>query len=414
MNFDHTPRTQAIAAQVEEIFRNDILPRNREYLVATERDHDLTPALLTDLKKKAFELGLWNMALPQLGEDEPGTRLSNLEFAAVAEILGRVGWASEVFNCHAPDTPNMEILQMFGTAEQKAEWLKPLLLGEMRSSFAMTEPDVASSDANNIATRIERRGDSYVINGRKWFATGAGNPSCKFLIVVGVTNPDAPRGRQQSMVIVPTDSPGLTVVRNLSVLHHVDHRTPHTELLFEDVEIPVSNRLGEEGGGFLIGQARLGPARVHHCMRAIGRCEVLIRLMVERASRRSTFGKQIREYSTVQAAIAESRLALEQARLLVQRTAWRLDNEGNKAARKDVSLIKVAVARAYHDICNHGIQIFGAMGVTEDAPFADALATARAFRIYDGPDEVHLQTIFRLEEKDGEGQDLLSAYTGRY
>jgi len=414
LHFEHSSRTREIAAQVEEIFQNDILPGNRAYMAATDRDHDLTPPLLAELKRKAFDLGLWNMALPQLAEDEPGTRLSNLEFAAIAEILGRVGWASEVFNCHAPDTPNMEILQMFGTPEQKAEWLAPLLLGQLRSSFAMTEPDVASSDANNIATRMERRGDTYVVNGRKWFATGAGNPDCKLLIVVGVTNPDAPRGRQHSMLIVPKDTPGITVVRSLSVLNHVDHRTPHTELLFEDVEVPVANLLGEEGAGFLIGQARLGPARVHHCMRAIGRCEVLIRLMVERAGRRSTFGKTIREYSSVQAAIAESRLALEQARLLVQRTAWRLDREGNKAARKDVSLIKVAVARAYHDICNHGIQIFGAMGVTEDAPFADALATARAFRIYDGPDEVHLQTIFRLEEKEGEGQDLMSAYTGRY
>lgn len=414
MNFEHSQRTAEIAAQVEEIFQNDILPRNRAYLAATERDHDLTPPLLEELKQKAFGLGLWNMALPQLADDEPGTRLSNLEFAAIAEILGRVGWASEVFNCHAPDTPNMEILQMFGTPEQKEKWLAPLLLGQMRSAFAMTEPDVASSDANNIATRMERRGDSYVINGRKWFATGAANPDCKLLIVVGMTNPDAPRGRQHSMLIVPKDTPGVKIVRSLSVLNHVDHRTPHTELLFEDVEVPASNLLGEEGAGFLIGQARLGPARVHHCMRAIGRCEVLIRLMVERASRRTTFGKVIREYSSVQAAIAESRLALEQARLLVQRTAWRLDREGNKAARKDVSLIKVAVARAYHDICNHGIQIFGAMGVTEDAPFADALATARAFRIYDGPDEVHLQTIFRLEEMEGEGQDLMRAYTGRY
>ena len=341
--------------------------------------------------------------LARLGDDEPGIRLSNLDFAFIAEVLGRLPWASEVFNCHAPDVPNMEILQMFATGEQKAEYLEPLLYGRTRSAFAMTEPDVASSDATNIATRIERRGDRYVINGRKWFASGSGNPDTTFLIVVGVTQPDAERGRQHSMVLVPKEAPGLTVVRNLPVLHHIDTVSPHTELLFENVEVPVDNRLGEEGDGFLIGQARLGPARIHHCMRAIGLCEVLLRLMIERAADRETFGQRLRDYSSVQDAITESRLALEQSRLLVQRTAWRLDREGNKAARKDISLIKIAVARTYHDIANRGIQLFGAMGLTGDTPFAAALAQARAFRIYDGPDEVHSRTVFRLEEKEALG-----------
>lgn len=412
MNFGIDNETIEIADRVEAMFRREILPANSEYSAAVAAG-DLEPPVLQQLKQRAREQGLWNMALPHLADDEPGTRMTNLAFASVAEILGRLGWASEVFNCHAPDVPNMEILQMFATPEQKDRYLKPLLNAETRSSFAMTEPDVASSDANNIATRIERRGDIYVLNGRKWFATGAANPKCSFLIVVGVTDPDAARGRTHSMVIVPKDTPGVTVVRQIPVLHHVEQVTPHTELLLQDVEIPVSNRLGDEGAGFLIGQARLGPARVHHCMRAIGRCEILIRLMVERAGQRRTFGTDLRDYSSVQDAIAESRMALEQARLLVQRTAWRLDREGNKLARKDISLIKVAVARAYHDICQRGIQIFGAAGLTDDTPFASALAQARAFRIYDGPDEVHLRTIFRLEEKDGEGLNYMKDYLGR-
>lgn len=412
MDFEIGGQIKEIVDRVESLFQQEILPADAEYSAAVAAG-DLEPPTLKRLKKRAFEEGLWNMALPALAEDEPGTRLTNLEFASVAEILGRIGWASEVFNCHAPDVPNMEILQMFGTPEQKERYLTPLLHGETRSSFAMTEPDVASSDANNIATRIERRGDSYVLNGRKWFATGAANPKCSFLIVVGVTDPDAPRGRTHSMVIVPKDAPGVTVVRKIPVMHHVEQVTPHTELLLEDVEVPVSNRLGDEGAGFLIGQARLGPARVHHCMRAIGRCEVLIRLMVERAGQRRTFGADLRDYSSVQDGIAESRMDLEQARLLVQRTAWRLDREGNKLARKDISLIKVAVARAYHNIAQRGIQIFGAAGLTDDTPFASALAQARAFRIYDGPDEVHLRTIFRLEEKDGEGLNYTKEYLGR-
>ncbi|WP_206419710.1 acyl-CoA dehydrogenase family protein [Minwuia thermotolerans] len=413
MDFETDSMTREIADRVEIIFRDEILPRRADYDRAVDVDGDLEPGFLKALKRRAFAEGLWNMALPRLADDEPGTRLTNLQFAPIAEILGRVGWASEVFNCHAPDVPNMEILQMFATPEQKARYLAPLLLGETRSSFAMTEPDVASSDANNIATRIERRGDRYVVNGRKWFATGAANPKCSLLIVVGVTDPGAPRGRTHSMVLVPKDAPGVTVVRKIPVMNHVEHVAPHTELLLEDVEVPVENRLGEEGAGFLIGQARLGPARVHHCMRAIGRCEVLIRLMVERAASRRTFGTDLRDYSSVQDAIADSRLALEQARLLVQRTAWRLDREGNKLARKDISLIKIAVARAYHDICQRGIQIFGAMGLTDETPFAESLSQARAFRIYDGPDEVHLRTVFRLEEKEGDGLNCSKDYLGR-
>jgi acyl-CoA dehydrogenase len=412
MDFAPSENAVAIRDQVEAFFRAEILPRVKDFHHDVEVDGRHEATFMGALKAKAFEMGLWNMALPRLADDEPGTKLTNLEFAHVAEILGRLSWASEVFNCHAPDVPNMEILQMFATAEQKETYLRPLLHSEIRSSFAMTEPDVASSDATNIATRIEERGDQLVINGRKWFATGAGNPNCRFLIVVGLSDPGAPRGRGHSMVIVPKDTPGLTVVRNLPVMHHVDRVTPHSEVLFEDVAVPVENRLGGAGEGFLIGQARLGPARIHHCMRAIGRCEVLLRLMLERARDRVTFGKPVRDNANFQDAVTESRMELEQARLLVQRTAWRLDNEGNKTARKDISLIKIAVARAYYNIANRGMQTFGAMGLTDDAPFAAALAQARAFRIYDGPDEVHSRTIFRLEESESLADG--PSYSGLY
>jgi acyl-CoA dehydrogenase len=410
VDFSLSERAQTLRAEVTEFFDTSILPRDRDWADQVEHGGDTNPQFLSELRAMAFEKGLWNMALPRLADNEPGTRLSNLEFAHVAEVLGRLSWASMVFNCHAPDVPNMEILQMFGSEEQKATYLEPLLHARTRSSFAMTEPRVGSSDATNIATRIAREGDHYVINGHKWFATGAGNSQCSFLIVVGVTDPNAQRGRQHSMVIVPKDSPGVEIVRNLPVLHHVDVIAPHTELRLNNVRVPVTNRLGEEGDGFLIGQARLGPARVHHCMRAIGHCEVLLGLMIERAHNRVTFGRELSGYSNVQDAIAESRLELEQARLIVQRTAWRLDNEGNHAARKDVSLIKVAVARMYHNIADRGIQMLGALGLTDDAPFASALAKARAFRIYDGPDEVHLRTIFRLEARERQGESLWPHY----
>ncbi|MBT6274027.1 MAG: acyl-CoA dehydrogenase [Chromatiales bacterium] len=410
MDFTLDESTREICDAVETFFETQILPRASDWEREVEQNGNSDPKFLQDLRASAFDAGLWNLALPRLAPDEPGTCLSNIAFAAVAEVLGRLSWASQVFNCQAPDVPNMEILQMFATPEQKAQFLMPLLLGETRSSFSMTEPAVASSDATNIATRIDREGDHYVINGHKWFASGASNPRCSFMIVVGVTDANATRGQRHSMVIVPTDAPGVTMIRNLPVLHHVDTMTPHTELKFENVRVPVTNRLGEEGGGFLIGQARLGPARVHHCMRAIGKCEVLLGLMTERAAKRTTFGQKLADYSSVQDAIAESRLDIEQARLLVQRTAWRLDEEGNQAVRQDVSLIKIAVARAYHNIADRGVQLFGAMGLTSDTPFAAALAQARAFRIYDGPDEVHLRTVYRLEERQRRGENLSARY----
>jgi acyl-CoA dehydrogenase len=307
------------------------------------------------------------MALPRLSDDEPGTRLTNLEFTGVAEVLGRLEWASRVFNCHAPDVPNMELLQLFATEQQKSKWLVPLLNGEIGSSFAMTEPLVASSDPTNLTTSIVRDGDEYVINGRKWFASNASHEKCELIVVVGVTDGEAPKSKRQSLFLVPRNSPGINFMRNLPVFDHMSATNLHPEFEMKDVRVPVENLLGELGAGFAIGQARLGPARLHHCMRAIGECE------------------------------------LDQVRLLVQRAAHQLDTIGNKAARKQISMIKVAVARTYLSIADRAVQLHGAKGVTNDTPAARAFNKARAFRIYDGPDEVHLQTIARIEAGE---QDL--------
>ena len=394
--FELPQRAIDTAAQVESFFQRRVLPSNRLWEQQAKAGQAV-PDILRVLRAEAKELGLWNMALPRLTDDEPGLGLTNLEFTAVAEILGRLEWASHVFNCNAPDVPNMELLQLFGNEEQKRQWLTPLLEGEIGSAFAMTEPYAASSDPTNLETRIERDGDEFVINGRKWFATNASNANCELLILVGVTDPTAAKSQRQSLVLIPRNTPGIEVVRNLTVFDHMSETNLHLELVFTNVRVPASNLLGEEGAGFAIGQARLGPARLHHCMRAIGECEVLISLMVKRSQSRSTFGKRIDEYSSTQAAISLSRIELDQCRLLVQRAAHLLDTVGNKSARKQISMIKVAVAKIYQDIADRCIQLFGARGVTGDTPAARAFGKARAFRIYDGPDEVHLQTIARLE-----------------
>ncbi len=397
--FELPARALEMRDEVDRFFVDHILPANHTW-VSQAKDGQAVPAIETTLRSEAKALGLWNMALPRLADDEPGTRLSNLEFTAVAEVLGRLEWASRVFNCHAPDVPNMELLQLFANEEQKAQWLTPLLEGEFGSAFAMTEPDVASSDPVNLATTMVRDGDEWVLNGRKWFASNGSHENCRLLIVVAVSDPDGPKSRRQSLVLVPRDTPGVKFVRNLPVFsHHSEHNT-HPELVLEDVRVPVENLLGEAGAGFAIGQARLGPARLHHCMRAIGECEVLISLMVKRSSERTTFGQRIDSYSSTREAIALSRIELDQARLLVQQAAWLLDTVGNKEARKQISMIKVAVARTYQAIADRTIQLFGARGVTDDTPAARAFTRARAFRIYDGPDEVHLQTIARLEAAD--------------
>jgi acyl-CoA dehydrogenase len=399
MNFDHSKLSFDLQKRIQNYFITHILPRNREWYDYMARAESSEPPFLKQLRQQARSEGLWNLALPNLADDEPGTRLSNLEFAPIAEIMGRIPWASQLFNCHAPDVPNMEILQLFGTEDQKERWLRPLLEGEIRSAFAMTEPNVASSDATNINTRIEKHKDHYLINGHKWFAAGAGHPDCKFIVVMGVSNPEGTRTKRHSMVIVPIDAPGIDIIRNVKVFNHIDMGTPNTELKLKNVKVSLQNLIGQEGSGFKIAQARLGPARIHHCMRSIGQCEVLIELMMARAQERVAFGKPIIDYDTTQRRIAESRLEIELARLLVYKTAWLLDSQGSRAARREISLIKVAVARAFHKIADRAVQLFGAMGVTEDTPIANAFSWSRAFRIYDGPDEVHLRVIFKLEQK---------------
>ena len=397
--FELPQRATDVADQVEKFFQQRVLPNNKLWEQQAGPGQAI-PDIQQTLRDEAKALGLWNMALPRLSEDEPGMRLSNLEFTAVAEILGRLEWGSHVFNCNAPDVPNMELLQLFGSEEQKQQWLQPLLEGEIGSAFAMTEPYAASSDPTNLETRIERDGDEFVVNGRKWFASNGSHANCELLILVGVTNPEGQKSQRQSLLLIPRHTPGISVVRNLPVFDHFSETNLHPELEFNNVRVPATNLLGEAGAGFAIGQARLGPARLHHCMRAIGECEVLISLMVRRSQSRSTFGKRIDEYSSTQAAISLSRIELDQCRLLVQKAAYLLDTVGNKAARKQISMIKVAVAKVYQDIADRCIQLHGARGVTGDTPAARAFGKARAFRIYDGPDEVHLQTIARLEANE--------------
>ncbi len=406
--FELPRKAVEVRDQVEAFFNEHLLPNHQTWQEQAASGQSV-PEIEKSLSEKARALGLWNMALPRLADDEPGLRLSNLEFTGVAEVLGRLQWASRVFNCHAPDVPNMELLQLFANEAQKETWLQPLLAGEIGSSFAMTEPDVASSDPVNLETSIVPDGDEFIINGRKWFSSNASHEKCKLIVLVGVTDPDAKKSRRQSLVLVPRDSDGIELIRNLPVFDHHSASNTHPEMVFKDVRVPVANLLGEQGAGFAIGQARLGPARLHHCMRAIGECEVLISLMVKRSAERTTFGKRIDEYSSTQEAISLSRIELDQCRLLVQRAAHLLDTVGNKMARKQISMIKVAVARAYQSIADRTIQLYGARGVTNDTPAARAFGRARAFRIYDGPDEVHLQTIARLESGE-QDMSLLNYY----
>jgi acyl-CoA dehydrogenase len=321
--------------------------------------------------------------------------------------MGRVPWASEVFNCNAPDTGNMELLHLFATPEQRERWLLPLLHGEIRSAFAMTEPDVASSDATNIQTRIERQGDEYVINGRKWFITNASHPDCRLFILMGKTDPDGEdRHRQQSMILVPMDTPGVEVLRNIPCLNHVSPEG-HSEVLFRNVRVPAANLLGAEGDGFMMAQARLGPGRIHHCMRAIGMAELCLELMVARSRERKAFGRYLYQHGSIAEWIARSRIEIEQARLLVLKTAALIDNGGARAARKEISMIKVIAAGLLTEVADRAIQVFGAMGLSPDTPLADLYTAGRALRFADGPDEVHLQTIARLEARDQ--QDRLMA-----
>ena len=397
MDFQYSEDNLQMQRTMRQFMDRHVLPQNAEFNRLAHSGVYPT-AVVEPLKALAREAGLWNLFLPGLKDGEPGTRLSNMQYAPLAEIMGRIPWAAEVFNCNAPDTGDMEMLHLFATPEQHERWLKPLLDGSIRSCFSMTEPDVASSDATNIQTTIRREGDEYVINGRKWFTTGAMHPNCKFAIVMGVSDerPDAPRHRRHSMVIVPLDTPGFKIVRNVAIMHH--HAPDgHCEVTYTNVRVPVGNLLGEEGVGFALAQARLGPGRVHHCMRTIGQCELAMELMCERALSRRAFGKHLSEFSNVQDWIAYSRVEIDQARLLVLQAAWKMDTYGNKSAHIDVSAIKLVAAQLQTRVVDRAMQVFGAMGVTPDTPLSYLWTWGRAMRFFDGPDEVHLRAVARNE-----------------
>jgi acyl-CoA dehydrogenase len=399
MDFDYSDKSKRVQAQLKAFITAQIEPRQADYKRLVEEQRVFPPPFIEDLKGKARAEGLWNLFLPGLKPNEPGTPMSNLDYAPCAEIMGRIPWSAEVFNCNAPDTGNMELLHLAANNKQKAQYLAPLLEGKIRSAFAMTEPDVASSDATNIRTSIKRDGADYVIDGRKWFITNAADPRCKLFIVMGQTSPErAEAHKRQSMVLVPAGTKGLSLVRNPPVMHHV-HPEGHCEVLFDKVRVPVGNLLGEEGGGFALAQARLGPGRIHHCMRSIGACELALELMIARAQERRSFGSALAEHGTIREWIALSRIEIEQARLLVLRAAWLMDRDGNRAARREVALIKVVVPRMQVAIANRAMQVFGAKGLTQDTPLADIWSWGRALQIVDGPDEVHLRAIARGEIK---------------
>lgn len=371
-----------------------VYAQQRRELIAAGRPHDLPP-IVEELKTIARDQGLWNLFLPD--STDPAHGLKVLDYAYVAEITGRsIDIAPEAINCSAPDTGNMEVLHMFGTAEQQQLWLEPLLDGRIRSGFAMTEPDVASSDATNIATRIERNADEYVINGRKWWTTGALDPRCRILIVMGKTDPSAERHQQQSMVLVPMDTPGVIVHRSLPVFGYHDQHG-HGEIEFRDVRVPAGNLIGQEGAGFAIAQARLGPGRIHHCMRMIGLAERALDLMIARAKARVAFGRPLADQGVVQEAIALSRIEIEQARLLTLKAAAMIDEVGAKGARTEIAAIKVIAPRVACDVVDRAIQVHGGAGVSDDVPLAWMYASARSLRLADGPDEVHLRDIARME-----------------
>ena len=398
MLFELSATAEKLKTELLDYMEQSIVPAETVYReqLRTSGDPHAYPPVLDELKAEARHRGLWNLFLPHRTEWTEG--LSNLDYAHLAEIMGRSPIASEACNCNAPDTGNMEILTMFGSRQQQEEWLAPLLEGTIRSAFAMTEPAVASSDATNIQCSIRRDGDQYVINGRKWWITNALHPLCRILIVMGKTDPEAPSHQQQSMVLVPTSTAGVTIERNLEVFGYAE-REGHAEITFTDVRVPVSNLLGEEGGGFAIAQARLGPGRVHHCMRAIGMAERALELMVARVTGRVAFGQPLADQGVIQQWIADARIAIDQARLYTLYTAWLMDTQGNKAARGAVAGIKVAVPAMAQEVIDRAIQAHGAAGVSQDFPLAEMYAHTRILRIADGPDEVHRRSIARLELK---------------
>jgi acyl-CoA dehydrogenase len=398
MDFAYSSRVEALRAQLQAFMERHVEPAAAEW----QREVDAGsrhPEIIEQLKPLARAEGLWNLFLPALHDEEPGQGLSNLEYAPLAEIMGRVVWSAEVFNCSAPDTGNMEILHLFATDAQRHRWLDPLLAGEMRSCFAMSEPDVASSDASNIQTSIRRDGEEWVINGRKWFISGAAHPHCRFAIVMGITDPEGERHLRHGMVIVPMGTPGVEVVRDIPVMHH---HTPggHCEMLFRDVRVPLENIIHQPGSGFAIAQARLGPGRIHHCMRSIGQAELALELMCQRAAERRTFGQYLHQHGVVAEWIARSRMEIEQARLLVLRAAWMVDCHGSKAAAREIAMIKAVVPRMQTEVCDRAMQVFGAMGLSDDTPLPLLWTWGRILRLADGPDEVHLRTVARREMKD--------------
>ena len=395
MNFEYSANTRELQQRLQMFMDEYIYPNERAYHEEINSGERWQPLrLIEDLKAKARAEGLWNLFLPEV------SGLRNLEYAPLAEIMGRVFWSSEVFNCSAPDTGNMEVLERYGSAEQKEEWLAPLLNGEIRSCFSMTEPEVASSDATNISASIVRDGDEYVLNGRKWWSTGAGDARCRLSIFMGKTDTQAPKHLQQSMILVPMNAPGVRVERNLLVFGFDDAPNGHSEITFTDVRVPVSNLLLGEGRGFEIAQGRLGPGRVHHCMRLIGVAERALDLMKTRAKQRVAFGKPLAEQGVIRQWIAEARNEIEQARLLVLKTAWMMDEVGNKTARKEIAMIKAVVPPMALKVIDRAIQVHGGAGVCEDFPLANFWIVARMLRIADGPDEVHLESIAKMELKN--------------
>lgn len=404
MDFSYSEKVMSLQKKLTQFMEDYIYPNEQlyeEYVNQQNNRWETVPPIIEELKEKAKAQELWNLFLP---ESEYGAGLTNLEYAPLCEIMGRSPIAPEVFNCAAPDTGNMEVLVRYGTKEQKEKWLNPLLTGEIRSCFSMTEPEVASSDATNIEASIIRDGDEYVINGRKWWSSGAGDPRCKISIVMGKTNRDAPKHEQQSMILVPMDTPGLKVERHVPVFGYDHAPHGHMEITYTDVRVPVSNILWGEGKGFAIAQGRLGPGRIHHCMRLIGSAERAVDEMCRRVQQREAFGKKLSQQGVIQDWIAQSRIEIEQARLLTLKAAYMMDTVGNKEAKQEIAMIKTVAPQMALNVLDRAIQAFGGAGVSDDTPLAFMWAQARTLRIADGPDEVHRAQIAKLElKKYGEG-----------
>ena len=396
MSYELTEKTKLLSSKLTAFMQEHIYPNESRYHEEIQKNRWQPTQIIEELKPKARSAGLWNLFLPN---DEQGAGLTNLEYAPLCEIMGRSEMAPEVFNCSAPDTGNMEVLARYGTREQKVKWLHALLNGEIRSCFAMTEPNVASSDATNIQSSITRDGDEYVINGRKWWSSGAGDPRCKIAIFMGKTDPNAEQHKQQSMILVPMDAPGVKIVRLLNVFGYDHAPHGHAEVSYENVRVPASNILLGEGRGFEIAQGRLGPGRIHHCMRCMGVAERALEAMCKRVKSRTAFGKPIAEQGTIRADIANSRMEIEQARLLVLKAAHLMDTVGNKAARAEIAMIKVIAPNVTLRVLDRAIQAHGAAGVSQDTFLAAAWAGVRTLRLADGPDEVHIESIAKLELK---------------